>query len=162
MREILINAVHKYPSFLLPLVIFVGQVFRSCDQNRVFSPSHPWIMDILLLLNQLYGLSGSSSRLCLQIQIIFKNLSLCISTFLGMSSDAEDSCEASINKMLQREVVKNRGMQQVQQSMTESPVYEVDEVYDKIEDRSKKAVAANLGADKVSSLMWGAMKKAVI
>ena len=44
MREILINAAHKGPSFLLPLVIFVGQVFRSCDQNRVFSS---WIMDIL-------------------------------------------------------------------------------------------------------------------
>ena len=27
-------------------------------------------------------------------------------------------------------------------------MYEVDEVYDKIEDRRKKAVAANLGADK--------------
>ena len=51
--------------------------------------------------------------------------------------------------MLQREVVKNRDMQQVQQSMTECPVYAVDEVYDKIEDRRKKAVAANLGADKI-------------
>ena len=28
-------------------------------------------------------------------------------------------------------------------------MYEVDKVYDKIEDRRKKAVAANLGADKV-------------
>ena len=33
--------------------------------------------------------------------------------------------------------------------MTEGPVYEVDKVYDKIKDRRKKAVAANLVADKV-------------
>ena len=74
---------------------------------------------------------------------------MCVSTFLGEISDAEDSCKASISEMLQGEVVKNRELQQVQQLMTEGPVYEVDEVYDKIEDRRKKAVAANLGADKV-------------
>ena len=34
----------------------------------------------------------------------------------------------SINKMLQREVVKNRDMQQVKQSLTEGPVCEVDKV----------------------------------
>ena len=101
------------------------------------------------MLGQLYGLSGSSCRLCLEIEIIFKNLSLCVSTFLGESSDAEDSCKASINKMLQMEVVKNRYIQQVQQSMMESPVYAVDEVYDKIEARREKSVAANLGTDKV-------------
>ena len=86
-------------------------------------------MDILLLLGQLYGLSGSHCGHCLAIEVIFKNLSLWVSTFLGGSSDAEDSCKANINKMLQREVVKNRGMQQAQQLMTEGPVYEVDEVY---------------------------------
>ena len=62
-REILINAAHKGPSFLLPLIIFVDQVFNGCDQTRVFSPSHPRIMDILLLLGQLYTVSGSSCRL---------------------------------------------------------------------------------------------------
>ena len=96
LREILIKAVQKSLSFLLPLVIlFVGQLFRSCDQNRVFSPSHSWIMDILLLLGQLYGLSGSSCRLCLEIEIIFQNVSLYVSTFLGENSDFEDSCKAS-------------------------------------------------------------------
>ena len=45
--------------------------------------------------------------------------------------------------------------------MTEGPVYRVVEVYNKLEDRRKKAVAANLGADKVSSLMWGAMKAVI-
>ena len=64
--------------------------------------------------------------------------------------------------MLQREVVQNRDVQQVQQSMTEGPIYEVDEVCDKIEDRRKKAVAANWVWTRSSSLMWGAMKKAVI
>ena len=76
MRKILIKAVHKGPSLLLPLVTFVGQVFRSCDQNRDFSPSHPWVMNMLLLLGQLYRLSGSSCHLCLEIEIIFKNLSV--------------------------------------------------------------------------------------
>ena len=33
--------------------------------------------------------------------------------------------------------------------MMEGPVYEVDKVYDTIQDRRKKAVAANLGSDKV-------------
>ena len=51
--------------------------------------------------------------------------------------------------MSQREAVKNRDTQQVQQLMTEGPLYEFDEVYDKIEDRRKQAIAAKLGADKV-------------
>ena len=72
-REIFIKAAHKGPSILLPLVIFVGQLFRSCDQNRIF-PFHPWIMDILLLLDQLCGLSSSSCCLCLEIEIIFQTL----------------------------------------------------------------------------------------
>ena len=48
--------------------------------------------------------------------------------------------------------------------MTEGPVYEVDKVYDKIVDRRKKAVAANLARvwTRLSSMMWDAMKKAVI
>ena len=61
--------------------------------------------------------------------------------------------------MLQREVVKDRDIQQVQQSMTEGPVYEVDKVYDKIEDRRKKAVAANLGVDKVKQHDMGCHDK---
>ena len=48
-REILFNAGHKGSSSLLPLVIFVGQLLRSCVHSKVFGPSHPWIMDILLL-----------------------------------------------------------------------------------------------------------------
>ena len=40
-------------------------------------------------------------------------------------------------------------MQQVQQSMTEYLVCEVDEVYDKLEDRRKKAAEAKLGECKV-------------
>ena len=42
--------------------------------------------------------------------------------------------------------------------MTEGPVYEVDEVYDKIEDRRKKTVAAKLGADKVKQCDVGCHK----
>ena len=40
--------------------------------------------------------------------------------------------------MLQREIVKNRDMQQIQQSMTEGPVCEFDGVHDKIEAKRKK------------------------
>ena len=40
-------------------------------------------MDILLLLGQLYALSSSICHLCLEIEIILCNLSLCVSTFLG-------------------------------------------------------------------------------
>ena len=76
-REILIIAAHKGPLFLLPLVIFVSQLLRRCDQNKVFSSSLPWIVDILLLLGQLYGFSSSSCRLCLEIEIIFQNLFVC-------------------------------------------------------------------------------------
>ena len=85
--------------------------------TRVFFPSHPWIMDILLLLGQVFGLSGSSWYLYLGIEIIFCNLYLCISIFLSESSDDVDSSKAAINKMLQREVVKKRGMIQRQLMM---------------------------------------------
>ena len=46
-----------------------GNLSRSYVYNRVLGPSHPWIMDTLLLLGQLYGL--------------FCNLTLCVSIFLG-------------------------------------------------------------------------------
>ena len=73
------------------------------------------IMDILLLLGHLYEFSGSSCCLCLKIETIFQNLSLCISTFLSESeSSDDDSVKASINKMLWREVVKKRDIQQRQ------------------------------------------------
>ena len=50
MREILFSAGHDGSSSLLRLVIFVEQLLKSCVHNRVFGPSHSWIMDILLLL----------------------------------------------------------------------------------------------------------------
>ena len=148
-REILINAAHKDPSFLLPLIILWVNCSGAVIKIGFLAHLAHGFMDILLFLGQLYGLSGSSYHLCLETEIIFQNLSLCISTFLSESSDAEVSCKASINKMLQMEVVKNRDMQQAQQSLTEGPVCEVDEVYDKLEDRRKKAVAAKLGLNKV-------------
>ena len=78
---------------------------------------------------------GSGCHLCLEIEIVFRNLSLCISTFLSESSDDEDSGKAGINKVLQQEAVKKRHTQRLQQSMTEGS--EFDEIYDKIEDRSR-------------------------
>ena len=46
--------------------------------SRIFHPSHPWIVDILFLLGQLYASFGSN---CLAIEIIFTHLSIDISDF---------------------------------------------------------------------------------
>ena len=60
---------------------------------------------------------------------------------------------AGINQTLQREVrevtQKGDNTKQVQQGMTEDPtVCEFDEVYDRIEEGRKMAVAAKLGKNK--------------
>ena len=83
---------------------------------------------------------------------------MCASTFLGEGTDVEDNCKADIIKMLRREVIKNRDMRQ--QLITEGPVYEFDKVYDKTEERRKKAVAAKLDADKVKPKYITMQKKA--
>ena len=143
-REILIKAAYK----ALHFCCLWSFLWANCSR-AVIKIAH--LTHGLRTLGQLYRLSGSSCCLCLEIEIIFQNFSLCVSTFLSESSDAEDSCKASINKMLPREIaevveiVENRAMQQVQQSMTEGPVCEVDEVYDTMEDRSKKAVKTGCG-----------------
>ena len=89
-REILIKAAHKDPSFLCS---FCGPVVQELlPKHDFYSLFHQWIMDTLslLLLEQLHG---SSCHLCLEIELIFQNLSFSISTFLGDSSDVEDSCD---------------------------------------------------------------------
>ena len=51
--------------------------------------------------------------------------------------------------MLQKEVTQKRDAKQVQQAMMEDPtVCEFDEVYDRIEEGRKMAVAAKLGKNK--------------
>ena len=85
-RRILFKAGRKGPHLCcFWLYNSVGQLLKSCIHNWVFGPSHPWIMDILLLLGQLYELYSSNCHLCLEIEIIFRNLSLCVSTFLGVN-----------------------------------------------------------------------------
>ena len=95
-REILFNAGHKCPSSWF----FVGQLLRSCVHNRVFGLSHPWIMDILLLLGQLFVLSSSNCRLCSEIEIILCNLSLCVFTFLGGNPVFSNTDQININTSL--------------------------------------------------------------
>ena len=80
-------------------------------------PKHP-PKSATVLLGRLYGLSGSSCHLCLEIEIIFgNNPSSSVSTFHSGSSDDKDSGKAGINKMLQRGVVKKRVTQQSQLMM---------------------------------------------
>ena len=47
----------------------------------IFQPSHPWIVNILFLLGQLYASFSSNLRLCLAVEIIFTHLLIDISDF---------------------------------------------------------------------------------
>ena len=77
-KEILIKAVRKGPSFLLLLVIFVGQLFRSYDQNGVLAHfTHGLWTFCYFWASCMHGLSSSSCHLCLEIKIIIFKIYLC-------------------------------------------------------------------------------------
>ena len=83
LKEVILFAAHGDLSNLLCVLSFVSQLLGHSAHSRIFQPSHPWIVDILFLLGQLYVYASFSSnlRLCLAIEIIFTHLSIDISDF---------------------------------------------------------------------------------
>ena len=70
LKEVILSAAHGDLLHLLCVLSFVSEMLDHSPHSRIFHPSHPWIVDILLLLGQLYASFGSNLRLCLAIEII--------------------------------------------------------------------------------------------
>ena len=81
LKEVILSAAHRDLPDLLCVLSFVSELLGHSPHSRIFHPSHPWIVDILFLLDQLYASFGSNLRLCLAIEIIFTHLSMDISDF---------------------------------------------------------------------------------
>ena len=81
LKEVILSAAHGDLSDLLYVFSFVSQLLGHSAHSRIFQPSHPWIVDILFLLGQLYTSFSSNLHLCLAIEIIFTHLSIDISDF---------------------------------------------------------------------------------
>jgi len=95
---------------LLCVLSFVSLLLDHSAHSRI-SVSHPWIVDILLMVHQLHVSFSSNLHLCLAvyIEIIFTHLSIDISSVqftLEYASIVWSPCYAkSINKIVQHRMV---------------------------------------------------------
>ena len=81
LKEVILSAAHGDLPDLLYALSFVSELLGHSPHSRIFHASHPWIVDILFLLGQLYASFGSNLCLCLAIEIIFTHLLMDISDY---------------------------------------------------------------------------------
>lgn len=61
---------------LIVVIPFVCKVLEQCNKSIVFKPPNPWLMAILKLLVELYHFTDMKLKLKLEIEVLFKSLSV--------------------------------------------------------------------------------------
>ncbi|XP_014478138.1 PREDICTED: CCR4-NOT transcription complex subunit 1 isoform X5 [Dinoponera quadriceps] len=83
LKSLLVEAYHKGQQELLYVVPFVAKVLESCAKSRVFRPPNPWTMAIMNVLAELHQEPDLKLNLKFEIEVLCKNLSIDVSTFVS-------------------------------------------------------------------------------
>lgn len=64
---------------MIAVLPFVGKILEATKASKSYRPSNPWVMAIMSLLSEIYGLDRLKLNLKFEIEMVFRTLGLQVS-----------------------------------------------------------------------------------
>jgi len=61
---------------MIAVIPFVHKVLEACNASKIFKPPNPWLMGIMSLLAEIYGMEKLKLNLKFELEMLFKDLNL--------------------------------------------------------------------------------------
>jgi CCR4-NOT transcription complex subunit 1 len=61
---------------MIAVLPFVGKILEATKDSKSYRPSNPWVMAIMSLLAEIYGLDRLKLNLKFEIEMVFRTLGL--------------------------------------------------------------------------------------